>query len=49
MRMLFASALDVFVASACQAQEWSAEGHGEYARTTQTHQNACVAGLSFSL
>jgi hypothetical protein len=49
MRMLFASAIAVFVAGACQAQEWSAKGHGEYARTTQTHQNACAAGLSFAL
>jgi opacity protein-like surface antigen len=46
MRMLFAAALAVCVASACQAQEWSAEGHGEYARTTQTHQSAWGAGAS---
>jgi hypothetical protein len=46
MRMLLTSALGVLVASACQAQEWSAEGHGEYARTTQTHQSAWGAGVS---
>ena len=32
--------------TACQAQEWSAEGHGAYARTTQTHENAWGAGGS---
>jgi hypothetical protein len=47
-KSLVITAAIAIITPACGAQQWQAEGHGNYSRTTQSHANSWGAGAQIS-